>query len=159
LVPLRTKFGLLMLALLALTGGFGGGVADPDSARCVDPKPTFGQPTELGDHREVDVRFTCEKAVLAGTLYLPSGNGPHPAAVWVHGSGEQPRLGYGNIVAPLVRDGVAVFSYDKRGVGESEGHCCLGDGHYNLLAADADGAVAALHARADVDLRASASTA
>jgi hypothetical protein len=39
----------------------------------------------------------------------------------------------------LVGAGIAFFSYDKRGAGESEGVCCLGDeSHFNLLAADAD---------------------
>ena len=61
--------------------------------------------------------------------------------IWVHGSGEQPRLNYGAVVAPLVEDGIAVFSYDKRGVGESEGDCCTSPGKYDLVAADADGAV------------------
>jgi dipeptidyl aminopeptidase/acylaminoacyl peptidase len=88
---------------------------------------------------------------LAGTLYLPSGAGRHPAVVWVHGSGEQPRLNYGPIVAGLVEDGIAVFSYDKRGVAESGGDCCTSPGNYNLVAADADGAVLAVRSHPDVD--------
>jgi hypothetical protein len=40
---------------------------------------------------------------------------------------------------------------DKRSVGVSEGDCCTSRGHYNFVAADADGAVAALRSRADVD--------
>jgi uncharacterized protein len=95
------------------------------------------------------VHFTCEGALLAGTLYLPTGKGRHPAVVWVHGSGETPRLNYGAIVAPLVEDGIAVFSYDKRGVGESEGDCCADT--FNLLAADADGAVLAVRSHPEVD--------
>jgi pimeloyl-ACP methyl ester carboxylesterase len=71
----------------------------------------------------------------------------------VHGSGEALRLTYDAPVArELVRAGVAVFAYDKRGVGESHGECCPGDdGHFNLLAADVDGALAALHNRPDID--------
>jgi dienelactone hydrolase len=142
----------LALGLLALTGGCGGGVSDPANARCNNPHPAFGQAKVVGDHREVGVHFTCWGAVLAGTLYLPLGDGRHPAVVWVHGSGEEPRLGYGAIVAPLVQAGVAVFSYDKRGVGQSEGDCCPGDqNHFNLLAADADGAVVAVRSRPDID--------
>ena len=71
--------------------------------------------------------------------------------VWVHGSGEQPRLNYGTVVAPLVEDGIAVFSYDKRGVGESEGDCCTSPGKYNLVAADADGAVLAVRSHPEID--------
>jgi pimeloyl-ACP methyl ester carboxylesterase len=45
-----------------------------------------------------------------------------------------------------------LFSYDKRGVGASEGICCPGDeSHFNLLAADADGAVNALRKRPEID--------
>jgi pimeloyl-ACP methyl ester carboxylesterase len=108
-------------------------------------------PAPAGDHIEATVHFTCEGIRLAGTLYLPATTGRHPAVVWVHGSGEQPRLNYGSIVAPLVGHGIAVFSYDKRGAGQSQGKCCLGSGHYNLLAADAAGAVVAVRARAEVD--------
>jgi uncharacterized protein len=109
----------------------------------------------FSDHREVRVRFACARATLAGTLYLPRGAGRHPAAVWVHGSGPAPRLGFAKGVLPsLVRSGVAMLSWDKRGVGASTGTCCPGDrGHFNLLAADVDGALNALRARRDVDRR------
>jgi alpha-beta hydrolase superfamily lysophospholipase len=58
---------------------------------------------------------------LRGTIYLPPGHGRHPAVIWLHGSGEQPRLSYGPLVAAYVNDGIAFFTYDKRGVAESEG--------------------------------------
>jgi pimeloyl-ACP methyl ester carboxylesterase len=55
-------------------------------------------------------------------------------------------------VQALVDSGIAVLTYDKRGVGESEGECCPGDyGQFNLLAADVDGAVATLRSRAEID--------
>jgi pimeloyl-ACP methyl ester carboxylesterase len=136
---------------LAALAGCGGGTSDPESARCNSPNPSFEQVTDVGDHREAGVHFTCEGVVLAGSLYLPAEERRHPAVVWVHGSGEQPRLNYGPIVAPLVQHGIAVFSYDKRGVGESEGDCCTSPGRYNLVAADADGAVIALRSRSDID--------
>ena len=94
------------------------------------------------DHREAPVTFTCSGARLSGTLFLPLTPGPHPAVVWLHGSGEQARLSYGPLVASFVRDGIAFFSYDKRGVGSSEGSCCPDElGHFNLVTADAVGAV------------------
>jgi len=152
-VPLNTKCALLAHVLSALLPACGGGVNDPESARCGSPNATFGEAQNLGDHSEADVRFTCEDAVLVGTLYLPSGSGPFPAVVWIHGSGEQTRVPYAAaVVGPLVQKGIAVLSYDKRGAGDSEGTCCPGDdGHYNLLAADADGAIVALRSRSDID--------
>lgn len=131
--------------------GGGGGEADPVSARCTSPNATFGDAADLGTHREVAVHFTCQETELAGTLYLPKESGRHPAVVWVHGSGEQPRLNYGPVVAPLVENGIAVFSYDKRGVGQSEGDCCTNPGRYNLVAADADGAVLAVRSHPEID--------
>jgi dienelactone hydrolase len=130
-----------------------GAVADPATARCAHPTVHSTVGATAADHREVAVRFTCAGATLAATLTLPPGPGPHPAAVWVHGAGEATRLTY---QAPLVRAllgaGVAILSYDKRGVGESEGACCPGDtGHFNLLAADAAGALHVLAARPDID--------
>jgi dipeptidyl aminopeptidase/acylaminoacyl peptidase len=124
---------------------------DPSGAACGAPPTTFGQRTATFNHDEMAVRYTCEGATQAGTLYLPSGSGPYPVAVWVHGSGEASRLPFGGVVAMLVDSGVAVFSFDKRGVGESQGHCCPGDnGRFNLLSADVQGAVAALASRSDL---------
>lgn len=97
------------------------------------------------------VRYSCGGARIAGSLYEPLGQGPFPALVWVHGSGPHERLYYGALVRDLVQAGIAVASFDKRGSGESGGDANLGDGHYNLLAADADGAVEALRARPEID--------
>ena len=126
-------------------------LADPPTSSCNAPSPSFGQATTVLSHQEVAVRYTCEGAIQAGTLYLPTRAGPHPAVIWVHGAGPEVRLRYGAFVATLVDAGIAMFSYDKRGVGESQGSCCPGDnGHFNLLSADVAGAVAALASRADV---------
>src|SRR5438552_3641977 len=136
-----------ILAAVPLAACGPGSPSDPDNARCDDPRPTFAGPIVLPTHIQVAVHFTCEGTVQAGTLYVPNGLGLHAGAVWVHGDGPMRRIGYGedNVVAGLVRAGIAVFSYDKRGVGESGGVCCPGgSGHFNLLAADAIGAVNAL---------------
>lgn len=132
---------------------FGSSVEDPDSAQCLRPPVTSAAGRDLGDHREVDVQFTCENVVLAGTVYVPPTPGRHPALVWIHGAGEAPRLRWGGDLLPgLVQSGIAVLSYDKRGVGESQGVCCPGDsGHFNLLSADVVGAVSVLRARPDID--------
>jgi uncharacterized protein len=147
-----TVRALVLAGALVLLNGCGGGVSDPASARCDRPPSTFGSSVVASDHVETPVRFTCEAAVLAGTLYLPEAAGAHPALVWVHAAGKAKRLGWGGLVRSLVRAGYAVFSFDKRGVGESEGSCCPGDrGHFNLATADVVGAVAAIRTRSAID--------
>jgi hypothetical protein len=136
------------VALLAVLGTLVGhrlwlALTDPASAECSNPPIALGQQRAAPTHRELDVVFTCEDVRLAGTIYLPAGWGPSPGVVWVHGAGEAARLGWGGQVVPgLVAAGFAVLSYDKRGVGQSEGACCPGDqGHFNLLTADVEGAI------------------
>jgi hypothetical protein len=149
--------GLLSVTVVLMVSGCGRSFDDPASAQCAAPPVTFGQPVDQDDHQEVAVHFTCEGAVLAGTLYLPKTTRPgrpgrHPAVVWIHGGQQTARLRYGELVGALVQGGVGFFSYDKRGGGQSQGTCCPGDyGHFNLLTADAAGAVNALRARADID--------
>jgi hypothetical protein len=142
----------ILAGAAALASGCGGGVNDPADAACPSPPTALGKAVVAADHREVPVHFTCSGARLAGTLFMPPAPGRHPAVVWLHGSGEQPRLHYGPLVADYIHDGIAFFSYDKRGVGESEGSCCPDvDGHFNLVTADAVGAVAAVRSSPAVD--------
>jgi uncharacterized protein len=147
--------GLLSVTVVLTVSGCGRSFHDPATAQCAAPPVTFGQPVDHGDHQEVTVGFTCEGAVLAGTLYLPKIKRPgrHPAVVWILGGQQTARLTYGDLVAAFVQGGVGFFSYDKRGGGQSQGNCCPGDyGHFNLLTADVVGAVNALRARADIDI-------
>ena len=58
----------------------------------------------------------------------------------------------GPFLRPFIEAGLAVASFDKRGVGESGGKCCPGDtGHFNLLTADAVGSVRAVSRAPGVD--------
>jgi uncharacterized protein len=70
---------------------------------------------------QLEVRFPSGSAVLSGTLTLPSGKGRHPALAFVHGSGRTQRAYLPDLQALLVREGVAVLAYDKRGIGQSGG--------------------------------------
>jgi dipeptidyl aminopeptidase/acylaminoacyl peptidase len=145
---------LIGLAVAAAIGAFaflGDYLTDPPSASCSAAAASFDPAVTVSAHQEIAVHFRCEGALQSGTLYLPRGAGPHPAVVWIHGAGPSVRLAYAGFVASLVDAGVGVLSYDKRGSGESEGTCCPGDnGHFNLLSADAVGAVSALASREDV---------
>lgn len=80
----------------------------------------------LDVYREDPVTFTNPSGIqLAGSLFLPSGSGPHPAVVIGHGSGAQSRHGfYARIrfmADAYARRGIAVLAYDKQGVGDSKG--------------------------------------
>jgi pimeloyl-ACP methyl ester carboxylesterase len=101
-------------------------------------------------YRAVHMKSESLGDTLSGTLYLPDGTGPFPAVVWVHGSGARERLVYGSArVDDFVARGIAVYSYDKRGVGSSGGHCC--PVHFDLLANDALSAVNALRTLSAID--------
>ena len=80
-----------------------------------------GSPVVRQAARQLEVRFRSGTAVLSGTLTLPRTRGPHAAVAFVDGSGETTRAYLPDLQALLVRRGVAVLAYDKRGVGESGG--------------------------------------
>jgi pimeloyl-ACP methyl ester carboxylesterase len=77
------------------------------------------------------VRFEAAGNVLAGTLTLPPGDGPHPGAVLVAGSGPQDRDGVNAglpgyaplrwLAEDLTPAGFAILRFDERGVGGSTG--------------------------------------
>ncbi len=86
-----------------------------------EPKPPFPYDVE-------EVEFSHGDITLAGTLTLPEGEGPFPAAILVSGSGPQDRneeifqhKPFMVIADHLTRAGIAVLRYDDRGVGESTG--------------------------------------
>jgi pimeloyl-ACP methyl ester carboxylesterase len=121
------------------------------ASRPQTPKPPFPYKAE-------DVAFdnTVEKGVhLAGTLTLPEGKGPFPAAVLITGSGPQDRdetlLGhkpFAVIADYLTRHGIAVLRFDDRGVGKSTGD--YGTATSANLATDANAAADYLMTRREI---------
>jgi pimeloyl-ACP methyl ester carboxylesterase len=130
--------GLALLALLAVGCGGNG----ESSAR-------FGETQELGDTRSIEVAFESHGARLSGTLKVPTADGSHPALVWVHGSGREHRDTTSPFFTDLVDPRFAILTFDKRGVGKSQGRCCPLD--FDLLADDVIAAVDALRSRDDID--------
>ncbi len=116
------------------------------------PKPPF-------PYRTQEVTFDNPAAngvTLAGTLTLPSGTGPFPAAILVSGSGPQDRdetlLGhkpFAVLADHLTRHGVSVLRYDDRGVGASTGDFAAATSAD--FATDANAAVRFLLTRPDID--------
>ena len=96
-----------------------------------------------------DVRFSNGDIQLAGTLISPNTRGRHPAIILVHGSGAEDREYMLPFARFLIRRGIAVLGYDKRGVGGS-----TGDWHtasFDDLAGDLVAAFEYLKKRGDID--------
>lgn len=98
--------------------------------------------------RRQEVRIQSGPLRLAGTLWLPSTRGTHPAVVLLHGGGPQTRS-FLWVEYFFLRHGVAVLAYDKRGVGGSTGDWALST--TTDLAGDALAAVDFLRSRPEID--------
>ena len=95
---------------------------------------------------------------LAGTLTIPEGEGPFPAAIMITGSGAQDRdealMGhrpFAVIADHLTRNGIAVLRFDDRGFGESRSETPYDDATSADLATDANAAFAFLRQRSEID--------
>jgi uncharacterized protein len=96
-----------------------------------------------------EVTFSSRDVRLTGTLISPSTGGKHPAIILVHGSGPENR----EYILPwarfLIRRGIAVLGYDKRGVGGSTGD--WNTASFENLADDVVAAFEYLKTRNDID--------
>lgn len=99
--------------------------------------------------REEEVHFQNGGIILAGNLLLPNGPGPHPAVVFVHGSGPARRDSSWFLAERFVRAGVAALIYDKRGAGDSTGD--YRKSSFDDLAADVLAGVEMLRSRRDIN--------
>lgn len=132
-------------------------VLSRDSAG-MEPPARPQEPRRPYPYREEAVSFENRGAdvVLAGTLTLPDGAGPHPAVVLISGSGPQDRdeTVFGHkpflvLADHLTRHGIAVLRYDDRGFGQSTG--TFRSATSADFATDASSAVEYLTTRADID--------
>lgn len=105
--------------------------------------------------RQEEVRFASGGHVeLAGTLTLPVGTGPFPAAAYVSGSGETLRDEEQYLGGYLATLGIATLGYDKRGVGQSGGRfpgTLASTQAISTYAADAAAAARFLAAQPEID--------
>jgi dienelactone hydrolase len=96
-----------------------------------------------------DVSFSNGDVQLAGTLIRPSTGTRHPAVILVHYSGPANRESGLPFARFLIRHGIAVLGYDKRGVGASTGD--WNTASFDDLASDAVAAFEYLKTRSDID--------
>ena len=99
--------------------------------------------------RREDVRFSNGDIQLAGTLITPTNDRKHPAIILVHGSGAEDREYVLPFARFLIRHGMAVLGYDKRGVGGSTGD--WNTASFEDLAGDVVAAFEYLKTRSDID--------
>ncbi len=104
------------------------------------------------------VRYLSSDGIqLTGLLTLPDSPGPHPAIVVLHGSepGRRDDFFRQELRTFLASEGLAVLTYDKRGVGDSGGVYVERASESNLrtLAEDALAGVAYLSGRSEIDSR------
>ncbi|PTT08918.1 alpha/beta hydrolase [Flavobacterium sp. HMWF030] len=92
-----------------------------------------------------EIKFVSEGVSLSGTIFTP--NNVQAAVVIVHGSGQEKRMI--DFATTLANNGIAVLTFDKRGVGESAGVYAgpevgtnnVDFSNLNLLSLDASAAV------------------
>ncbi len=115
-------------------------------------------PAKPYPYKEEEITFPNEKAkiALAGTLTLPRGPGPFPAAILLSGSGPHDRdesiVGHRPFLVladHLTRKGIAVLRFDKRGIGKSGGD--YANATTEDFAADAEAALSYLKMRKEID--------
>lgn len=101
-------------------------------------------------YRQHEVTCRNGDVTLAGTLFIPTtGRSPHPAIVFLHGSGTVTRDADRFLADHFARRGVATLIFDKRGSGASTGD--WHEANFHDLARDALAWVDLLKLRADVD--------
>ncbi len=107
-----------------------------------------------------ELTFTSAGHLLAGTLQIPEGTGPHPAALLISGSGPIDRDSnprrlpidvMRQVADHLEQAGIASLRFDKRGIGASRGDYYATGFHDNV--ADARAALEALADRPEVATR------
>jgi len=115
-------------------------------------------PVKPYPYKDEEISFANERAkiTLAGTLTVPRGPGPFPAAILLSGSGPQDRdesiVGHRPFLVladHLTRKGIAVLRFDKRGIGKSIGD--YANATTEDFAADAEAALSYLKTQKEID--------
>jgi pimeloyl-ACP methyl ester carboxylesterase len=118
-----------------------------------DKSEGVAQRSESYGYSQEEVTFKSGDIGLAGLVLKPRPPGPHPAVVFIHGSGGSGRDNIWPFLMAnhLAMNGVAVLLPDKRGTGKSAGDWKTAD--FWELATDALAGVGVLQAREGIDPR------
>lgn len=116
-----------------------------------EPKPPF-------DYYSEEIIFkTSDNLKIEGTLTLPQKNGKFPIVTIISGSGPQDRDGeifghkpYLVLADHLTKNGIGVFRFDERGVGNSEG--IFATATIETLTSDIESAIQYLQQRKDINI-------
>ena len=117
-------------------------------------------PAKPYPYKEEEISFATGdgKATLAGTLTLPQGAGPFPAAILIGGSGPVDRdetlAGHKPFLVladALTKKGIAILRYDKRGIGQSKGDYT--EATMQDFAQDAQAALTYMKSRGEIDAK------
>jgi pimeloyl-ACP methyl ester carboxylesterase len=117
---------------------------------------TSAEGARVSVYREENVATETTAAHLTGTLKIPREGARFPAIVIVSGSGPNDRTSCDHVQRLFALNGVAVLSYDKRGLGESKLKGAAPDSDHASFAELADDAVAwvdFLKSRPEIDPR------
>ena len=68
-----------------------------------------------------EVRFAANGLQLAGRVYMPAGDGPHPLVILAHGFSALMDMGLADYAQVFQAAGLACLSYEHRNFGASEG--------------------------------------
>ncbi len=103
-----------------------------------------------------DVKFTsADGEVMVGLLTSPEVTDPHPAFMMLHGSEPGVKDGFGQqlLAHYMISQGIALLTYDKRGVGDSGGNYreSPDESNINLIASDAVAGADYLSTRPEID--------
>ncbi|MBC7879571.1 MAG: prolyl oligopeptidase family serine peptidase [Anaerolineales bacterium] len=122
----------------------------------ITPSAESGQYAARVNYSTEDVAFTsADGAVMAGLLTSPETSQPYSAFMMLHGSEPGVKDGFGQQVLAhyMISQGIALLTYDKRGVGDSEGGYSesANASNINLIASDAVAGADYLSTRPEID--------
>ena len=104
----RRRAGLWVLLALVCAG-------------CADPPAPAAQPRTASAVAPDTVEFASGPLMLRGLVYRPAGPGPHPAVLFLHGSGDDYQAQVAEVGPLYARNGYLLFVPFRRGQGLSAG--------------------------------------